>query len=150
MKTAGCRRSQSDAIEHYRATSRSWGSIRQRRATRERSSLIRLGISSPAVYSDLCTYRAGKRRRDTENYTFDRRDRLRLGLLEQVVRDAPCVTSLVRKQLGAGQVEDLPSVVPGGRVLLSIRLDKMRPDLLLILDHEGEPVLGSKVSFSIS
>lgn len=66
---------------------------------------------------------------------------LRAGLLETIVSNTPNVTSLKRKELRASHVEDLPPIVPRGSVFLSVRLDKMRPKLLLILDHCGKPVL---------
>lgn len=66
---------------------------------------------------------------------------LRAGLLETIVSNTPDVTSLKRKELRASHVEDLPPIVPRGRVLLSVRLDEVRPKLLLVLDHGGKPVL---------
>lgn len=66
---------------------------------------------------------------------------LRAGLLKTIMSNPPNVTSLKREQLRASHVEDLPAIVPSGRIFLSVRLDKVRPKLLLILDHCGKPVL---------
>jgi len=63
------------------------------------------------------------------------------GLLEQVMGDPPCVSSLIRKQLRTCHVEDLPPIVPHGRVLLPIGLGQMRPNILLASSHFGQPVL---------
>lgn len=58
--------------------------------------------------------------------------------------DPPNVTSLESEHLGASHVKDLPPVVPSGRVLFSVRFDKVWPQLLFVLDHRGEPVLWNK------
>lgn len=55
--------------------------------------------------------------------------------------DSPDVTSLEREQFGTSHVENLPPIVPCGRVLLSVRINEVWPQLLLVLDHRGEPVL---------
>ena len=67
--------------------------------------------------------------------------KLRARLLEQIVRYAPCVSALVRKQLRTRHVEDLPAVVPRCCVFLAVRLDEVRPDFFLAGRHLGQPVL---------
>ena len=62
-------------------------------------------------------------------------------LLEQVMGHAPSVTILISEQLRARHIEYLPSIIPGACVFLPVRLDEVRPHLVLIGDHLGEPVL---------
>lgn len=54
---------------------------------------------------------------------------------------SPGVSSLVRKQLRACHIEDLPSVIPHGSVGFSIGFGQMRPDFVLARDHLGQPIL---------
>lgn len=55
--------------------------------------------------------------------------------LEKVVGQAPGITSLVRKQFRTCQIKYLPSIVPHGGILLSIRFCKMWPYLGLASHH---------------
>lgn len=72
--------------------------------------------------------------------------KLRARLLEKIVRYAPGVSALVRKQLRTRHVEDLPAVVPRCCVFFAVRLDEVRPDFFLAGRHLGQPVLVTKES----
>jgi hypothetical protein len=63
------------------------------------------------------------------------------GLFEQVMRHAPSVTPLISKQLCTRHVEDLPSVIPHGGVLFTIRLGEVWPNFLLACSHLRQPIL---------
>lgn len=58
----------------------------------------------------------------------------------------PCVATLESEQLGASHIEDLPSVIPHGCIFRTIRANQMWPQLLLVLDHGREPILGTDTS----
>lgn len=66
---------------------------------------------------------------------------LSLWLLKQIMGNSPSVSSLICEQLRAGHVEDLPAVVPSACIRLAISLHQMRPDLLLVRQHGGQPLL---------
>lgn len=66
---------------------------------------------------------------------------LLLRLLEQIVRNAPNVTSIKGEQFCTSQVKDLPSVEPFGCLVGSVSLDEMWPDFFLVLGHVLQPVL---------
>lgn len=65
-----------------------------------------------------------------------------LGLFKQVMRDPPRVASVKCEQFRTSHVEDLPPAIPRVCVVLAVSLLKMRPQLLPVLDHGCEPVLG--------
>ena len=59
------------------------------------------------------------------------------------MRNAPRVSTLIRKQLRARHIKDLPPIPPSYHLPLAIRLHKMRPNLLPTLNHLRQPVLAS-------
>lgn len=54
---------------------------------------------------------------------------------------APLLSTIIREQLGACEIEYLPSVEPRERLFLSICLLQVRPERLSVLVHGRQPVL---------
>ena len=62
-------------------------------------------------------------------------------LLEEVVRHPPSISSLICEQLGASQIEDMPSIEPHRHSVFPVRLFQMRPYLALVFEHLDDPIL---------